>query len=110
MEKRLKQYIEKFEKRDISNLDPEQRQYLLDDLLTQIGFFQHERLIHLIVTLAFAVLTILSVCILILLMSIPTVILTVILAIMLIAYIKHYYVLENGVQKLYEFYDQAHKI
>ena len=74
--------------------------------LSKSVFFQHERLIHLIVTLAFAVLTILSVYILILSMSILTVILTVLLAIMLVAYIKHYYVLENGVQRLYKIYDE----
>ena len=106
MEKRLKRYIDTFEKLDISDLNPEQKRFLRDDLLIQIGFFQHERLIHLIVTLAFAVLTILSVYILILSMSVPTVLLTVLLAIMLIAYIKHYYVLENGVQKLYKIYDE----
>ena len=106
MEKRLKRYIDIFEKLDISDLNPEQKRFLRDDLLIQIGFFQHERLIHLIVTLSFAVLTILSVYILILSMSVPTVLLTVLLAIMLIAYIKHYYVLENGVQRLYRIYDE----
>ena len=106
MEKRLKQYIEKFEQIDMDDLDFDQKQLLLSDLLIQIGFFQHERLIHLIVTLAFAVLTILSVGILILSISIPTVLLSLLLTIMLIAYIKHYYVLENGVQKLYNLYDE----
>lgn len=105
MEKRLKRYIEKIGQVDIANLDVDQKQLLLNDLLIQIGFFQHERLIHLIVTLAFSVLTILSVGILIISISIPTVLLSLLLAIMLIAYIKHYYVLENGVQKLYKLYD-----
>lgn len=106
MEKRLKRCIEKFEKLDISILNSEQKKYLLDDLMVQISFFQHERLIHLIVTLAFALLTILSLGILILSVTIPTVLLAILLAIMLIAYIKHYYVLENGVQKLYKMYDR----
>lgn len=105
MEKRLKRYIEKIGQVDIANLDVDQKQLLLNDLLIQIGFFQHERLIHLIVTLSFSVLTILSVGILIISISIPTVLLSLLLAIMLIAYIKHYYVLENGVQKLYKLYD-----
>ena len=105
MEKRIKRYIDKFEKLDISDLDPEQKRSLREDLLIQIGFFQHERLVHLIVTLAFAVLTLLSVYILILSMSIATIVLAMLLAIMLVAYIKHYYVLENGVQRLYKIYD-----
>ena len=32
--------------------------------------------------------------------------LTVLLLILLIPYIRHYYILENGVQKLYTYYDR----
>ena len=39
MEKRLKQYIEKFEQLDMDNLNFDQKQLLLNDLLIQIGFF-----------------------------------------------------------------------
>lgn len=77
-----------------------------ENLLIQIQFFQHERLIHLIVTVLFALLTVgtLFVC-----LFYPHPILFTLLAlflILLIPYIIHYYHLENGVQKLYTYYDK----
>ena len=47
----------------LSNPDaipPERWNEILQEHLVQIGFFQHERLIHLIVTVTFAILTIMS--------------------------------------------------
>lgn len=77
-----------------------------DNLLIQIQFFQHERLIHLIVTVLFALLTVgtLFVC-----LFYPHPILFMLFALfltLLIPYIIHYYHLENGVQKLYTYYDK----
>ncbi len=36
--------------------------YIKQEHLTQVAFFQHERLVHLIVTIAFAILELLTVC------------------------------------------------
>lgn len=74
--------------------------------LVQIGFFMHERLIHLIVTMVFAMLTVL--CILYAISNPTAGMLLLILAFMvlLIPYIMHYYLLENGVQKMYRQYDE----
>lgn len=74
--------------------------------LVQIQFFQHERLIHLIVTVTFAILTILSTFAVIITQYMPLLALTLLFFVLLIPYIGHYYTLENGVQKLYEYYDQ----
>ncbi len=41
-------------------LTPEKAETAKKELLIQIGFFQHERLIHLIVTVLFAVLTVIT--------------------------------------------------
>lgn len=79
---------------------------VLDDLLIQIGFFQHERLIHLIVTVTFAVLEILSVCLALILENFASLLLSVMILCLLIPYIRHYYLLENEVQKMYTFYDE----
>ena len=57
MENRLKKYLKHIERKTQEHLPPEDREELLADLLIQIGFFQHERLIHLLVTLGFAVMT-----------------------------------------------------
>lgn len=70
--------------------------------------FQHERLIHLIITLFFAILTIGAyiLCLIVVNSDIPSitfmaVMLTLILTITEVCYISHYYKLENNTQKLY---------
>lgn len=79
---------------------------VLAEHLTQIAFFQHERLIHLIVTVTFAIMTMLSVVGSIVACYPPFLLLTIALLILLIPYIFHYYTLENEVQKMYEQYDK----
>ncbi len=76
-----------------------------DDLMIQISFFQHERLIHLIVTITFAILTMLGIVASLFVQQIPVLILTLLFIGLLIPYIRHYYILENGVQELYKRYD-----
>ena len=76
------------------------------ELLVQISFFQHERLIHLIVTVTFALLTVLSIFAFLVLTQIGLLVLSALLIILLVPYIRHYYILENGVQKLYTYYDR----
>ncbi len=73
--------------------------------LVQIGFFQHERLIHLLVTLTFAILLVLGVLISIISFSIPSLVLIVLVLGLLIPYIRHYFILENETQKMYAQYD-----
>lgn len=76
------------------------------ELLIQIGFFQHERLIHLIVTVLFALMTILVFILGVTNFALWTGVLLFLLLALLIPYIKHYYLLENGTQKLYQYYDK----
>lgn len=83
-----------------------------EEHLVQVGFFQHERLIHLIVTVIFALFTILSIGMAFLLMAQGTdgagSLLLVVAAflVLLIPYVRHYYILENEVQKMYCQYDE----
>lgn len=74
--------------------------------LVQIGFFMHERLIHLIVTVLFAILTVATIFFAVASPSIGMLILTVAFMCLLIPYISHYYLLENSVQKMYTQYDE----
>lgn len=74
--------------------------------LTQIAFFQHERLIHLIVTVLFAVLEFLSLFMCMMIPSIGTMLLTFAVLVLLVPYIRHYYLLENEVQRMYTQYDR----
>ena len=61
MEKRLKDYLQYMEAMKIEELSEEERKDMAAKMLVQIQFFQHERLIHLIVTVTFALLTVLSI-------------------------------------------------
>ncbi len=89
---------------------PEEYRAERELLLKRIALYQHERLIHLLVTLAFALLFMISLAIFLMIGGIGTAVLTVLLLALLIPYIKHYYFLENSVQKLYTFYYKIEKI
>lgn len=104
----MKEKIEEYLKR-INEVKDTEREQLKEDLLIHISFYQHERLIHLLVTITFALLTFFSLYFLVTVPSIAIGILFVIFLIMLAFYIKHYYFLENNVQKLYKIYDDLTK-
>lgn len=74
--------------------------------LVQISFFQHERLIHLIVTVTFALLEMIVMAMIPLADNMAMIILSLLLLVLLIPYIRHYYLLENEVQKMYRQYDK----
>ncbi len=76
---------------------------VISNHLTKISFFQHERLIHLLVTLFYALLLIVFMALGIL--SFMFYFIAIIISIFLIFYIIHYFRLENGVQYLYKQYD-----
>lgn len=79
----------------------------LEDMLIKINFFQHERLIHLIITLFYVIMFL----IFLILVSISYIFIipSFILLIFVIFYIIHYFRLENGVQSLYFLYDEINK-
>lgn len=80
----------------------------INDHLTKISFFQHERFIHLCVTLFYAVITILFLGLMALsLIFLP---IAIILTTFLIFYIYHYFYLENHVQYMYKQYDKLKEL
>ncbi len=89
------------------NVDLEE---LKKEHLTQIGFFQHERLIHLIVTVVFALMEMLSLIMTIMSDELFPIILTILILVLLLPYIRHYYILENEVQKMYAQYDRISQL
>ena len=109
MEKRLKEWLNRMEQLNIEEQSEEEYGKMAQELLVQIGFFQHERLVHLIVTITFALLTMMSVIGVLLLMQPGLLVLTILLLVLLVPYVRHYYILENGVQKLYAYYDMLIK-
>lgn len=79
---------------------------VLEEHLQQIAFFQHERLIHLIVTVLFAALEFLAIGFFVVTDNLGFGMLAFSLLILLVPYIRHYYLLENEVQKMYGQYDK----
>lgn len=101
MTKFLKKYIKEIE--DILNSDDKKTNWkkVSENHRVTISFLQHERLIHLLVTLAFGIKFLIA---MIFTLIYPNVILLAVdglLLILLVPYLFHYFKLENGVQKLY---------
>lgn len=109
MEKRILSYRRRID--ELLQRDDADWRKVLEEHLVQIGFFQHERLIHLIVTVTFAILEMLSIFMTLGSFGVgegnPALIcLTILILVLLIPYIRHYYILENEVQKMYVQYDK----
>ena len=79
------------------------------ELLIKIGFMQHERFIHLIVTCLFAVLLFMSLIIFFVSQMAAMLLVCLLMLCLVIPYIAHYFFLENGVQRLYSIYDSLHE-
>jgi hypothetical protein len=77
----------------------------IKDLERWIAYFQHERLIHLIVTVFVGLADMLSILLLFSAPAYPAIALTVLLTVLFSFYIAHYYTLENNTQKLYKLLD-----
>ncbi len=80
---------------------------LRSEMLVKIGFMQHERLVHLLVTILFALLMFMSLIAFFVSENAGMLAAAALMLALLIPYISHYYFLENGVQKLYALYDKA---
>ncbi|MBR1866561.1 MAG: hypothetical protein IJ801_08650 [Lachnospiraceae bacterium] len=96
-------YIDQLLKEEDESIDWEEE---MKKHLVQIAFFAHERFIHLIVTVTFALLTVMTFLFTISNFSFELVLLILALMILLVPYIKHYFLLENSVQDMYEQYDK----
>lgn len=103
MKDNLKEYLTDIDN-IISNEKNTNLSQIINNHLTQIKFFQHERLVHLIVTVFVGSMTILFLLFGLLTNNIYLYILFAATFILFIPYIFYYYFLENGVQKLYKQY------
>jgi ABC-type polysaccharide/polyol phosphate export permease len=88
------------------NLSGEQGRELLAFHIRKIQWMQHERLAHLITMLFACLFFLLAFGFTIMTLSLPSMILTAVLMALSVAYIIHYYRLENGVQRWYNLADQ----
>ena len=104
MEKRIlnyRRYIDELLTRSDVNWEA-----IIKEHLIQISFFQHERLIHLIVTITFAILEVIVIGLCVVSFTLGVGLLAIALLILLVPYVRHYYILENEVQKMYWQYDK----
>ena len=94
---------------DMQTAGEEKTRRVLAEFEIKIAYFQHERLIHLMVTLFFALFLLLSIGSIFLFPSeflISAILLTCIFFGLTIGYVFHYYFLENSVQKMYHMRDE----
>ncbi|MBO4928075.1 MAG: hypothetical protein J5379_07495 [Clostridiales bacterium] len=82
---------------------------LLSYLNRWLLYFQHERLIHLIVTVLFGLCEIIIFSLFVLIERWYILPLLLLFTVLLVPYIFHYFTLENGVQKLYDLADALEK-
>ncbi len=105
----MREYMQRYETYLLSVLEAPQAHDLAKlrrEVQTQIGFMQHERLIHFLVTMLFALMFLISLGILLYFQTPGLLLLTILLLGLLIPYIWHYYFLENTVQKMYILYNR----
>lgn len=103
----MKKYMQTFMKdfEDKLNSNHKFTKEEIERIRIKINDFQHERLIHLLVTLFYAIFALFF-----LLLSKDHVIFIIpflMMIIFLLFYIKHYFFLENAVQYIYTLYDKA---
>lgn len=103
MKSRMKKYLN--EMRELDKKNKKLTKDELNDMLVHIQFYQHERLIHLLVTIFVGLGTIMFFGIAISSEMLSFVIVGMITLILFFFYIFHYYFLENSVQELYDLYD-----
>ena len=83
---------------------------MINEHLTKIGFFQHERWLHFCATMLFAVLDIVMLVVYFFTSDCFVALLVFMFTALLIPYVFHYYFLENSVQKMYGQYDLLKKM
>ena len=106
MGKKLKNYVLYLEALLADRSKIEDIEKLKHDILIEIGFWQHERLIHLLITILFSLLLMSMIIVSFFYATIQSLALTLLLLCLEIPYIRHYYILENNTQKLYRIYEQ----
>ena len=102
-------FVRKYIDEEMQSAPEDRTRKVLAEFEKKISFFQHERLIHLMVTLFFALFLLLSIGALFMFPAefiLTGVLLTAIFFGLTIGYVMHYYFLENSVQQMYHMRDE----
>lgn len=105
MKERILGYLDKIDtmiKEDKADTDWND---VMEEHLVQVSFFQHERLVHLLVFILVTICTVISLVTLLFRFNLWLFLMLILLIVLLVPYVMHYYLLENSVQKMYEQYD-----
>lgn len=106
MKKRIQSYMAYMDQQLENNESGLSYEELCIEHEKQLAYFMHERLVHLLVTLTFAILAFVTFFMAVMNFSIGMIVLFFAFLILLIPYIMHYYLLENSVQYMYRQYDR----
>ncbi|MCR5743734.1 MAG: hypothetical protein K6F92_08485 [Lachnospiraceae bacterium] len=106
MKKRINNYKSYIDRIIEANSPDTDYQSVIKEHLIQLEFFMHERLIHLIVTVLFALMEVIVLGLVLTQESIFIALLFLLILVLLVPYVMHYYLLENSVQYMYEQYDR----
>ena len=102
-------FVRKYIDEEMQSAPEERTRKVLAEFEKKISFFQHERLIHLIVTFFFALFLLMEIYALFTLpFSYAPVcgVLVLLFFVLVVAYVFHYYFLENSVQQMYKMRDE----
>lgn len=108
MRERLQEFLDHMEMVTSKELSDNEREAVFNDFMKQIQFFQRKTY-SLIVTVTFAIIAIFTTLANYVLQSICVFVFLLAIYILLLFYIRHYFFLERGVQKLYLYYDKLVK-
>lgn len=102
----LKEYMKTIHQKLESCRNLEELEEIFSEHKDKIAFMQHERIVHFLVTMMFAIVLAVFMTATLLTENLMMLILVTIIIVLLGFYIKHYYFLENTVQKMYKVYDE----
>lgn len=106
MTKYLKDYILYINEKLKKCTDPLEIDEIMAEHKDKIQFMQHERIVHFLVTMMFAIILVIFIFAQLVVENIGLTILIILIMVLVAAYIKHYYFLENTVQNMYKIYDE----
>lgn len=102
----LKKYMSETERRMKECGSETVLEEILEEHMDKIAFMQHERIVHFLVTMMFAIVLTILVCAFLFTEQMAVGLLVLMILVLLGFYIKHYYFLENTVQQMYKVYDE----
>lgn len=105
MRKYLTEYLNRLQAL-LDSDEPLDYDALMTEHLQKISFMQHERLIHFLVTMLFALGLLLMMGVLLMTEEMMILPLVLLILVLLVPYVAHYYFLENSVQRMYRMYDE----